>query len=207
MHSLSTRRRLQISRNAAVSRFNNPHNFEYNWYPFWNLVTTRIAALVEKHHCFVAPQCVLWRLRDFGEDPRKPEIQKVYIGDDIDMEGGEVGGNGEDLEAIGDASFSSVASTITRAQDRKRITDFAILVWENTAGRDEEDEEEDETLTFDDDTEGNAESKIQESIPVLCEVKRQPSRSSDEVTDTMEDFVLEAKDDVLFQVRAVLPLS
>lgn len=36
---------------------------------------------------------------------------------------------------------------------------FAILVWENTAGNDKD--EEDETLTFDDDTEGNAESKSQ----------------------------------------------
>jgi hypothetical protein len=155
----------------------------------------------------MAPQCVLWRLHDIGEDPRKPEIQKVYICNDTDMEEGEVGGNGEDLEAIGDAPFSSVASTITRAQDRKQITDFAILIWENAAGRDEEDEEEDETLTFNNNTEGNAESKIQDSILVLCEVKRQQSRSLDEVTDTMEDFVLEAKDNVLFQVCAVLPLS
>jgi hypothetical protein len=62
-------------------------------------------------------------------------------------------------------------------------------------------------LTFDDDAKGNAELKIQESILVLCKVKRQPSRSSDEVTDTMEDFVLEAKDNVLLQVHAVLLLS
>jgi hypothetical protein len=35
----------------------------------------------------------------------------------------------------------------------------------------EGEEEEDEILTFNDDTEGNAESKIQESILVLCKVK------------------------------------
>ena len=108
--------------------FNNSHNFKYNWYPFWNLVTTRIAALVEKHHCFMAPQCILWRLHDPREDPRKPGIHKVHIGNNIDMEGVEVGENGEDLEVIGDASFSSIALTITRVQDWKRITDF-LLFW------------------------------------------------------------------------------
>ena len=169
------------------------------------MVATRIAALVEKHHCFVAPQCILWRLRDPGEDPRKAEIHEVYIDNDIDMEGGEVGEIEEDIEAIGDASFSSVASTIKRAKDRKRITDFAILVWGYMAGHEEGDE--DESLTFDDETEGNAESKVQESIPVICEVKRQPSRSSDELTEVMRDFLIEAKNDVLLQVRAISFLS
>jgi hypothetical protein len=97
------------------------------------------------------------------------ETHEVYIDNDIDMEGGEVGGIEEDIEPIGDASFSSIASTIKRAKDRKQITDFAISVWGYMARH--KDGDKDENLTFDDENEGIAESKVQESISVICEVK------------------------------------
>jgi hypothetical protein len=101
------------------------------------VVATRFATLINAADCFVAPQYVLWRIRQPGEVSKKKEDHGVIVDQldsDVDMLDD---GEGDDCEiaAIGDRSFGSIASTIV-VKDRKRITDFAVLIWdiEHTQG-------------------------------------------------------------------------
>jgi hypothetical protein len=79
--------RLRMARDVAISYKTNPANFENNWYPFWNIVATRIASRISLDNCYVAPQYVLWLLWAKGRPGIEPEdIFQVSSDSDSDEE-------------------------------------------------------------------------------------------------------------------------
>lgn len=219
---LIERTRFAIARDAAISKHTNPRNFEHVWYPFWQLVSNRLGDRVDPFNFYVAPQYPLWRVWMPGdEDNVKPCMTQVDEDDeesDDANEGGDEDSDDEtegsddedehDVEMFGAAntSVSTVADTI-KIRDRKRVTDFALLFWK---------EEDARTLLgeLSPVTEHAIFSaaqptvtpylKLLEYIPLLIEVKRQPSRSdmgSENWRFKMRVLISKAKEDVLLQVR------
>lgn len=194
--------RFAIARDIAISRHTNPRNFELVWYPFWAEVSRRLCDRANRFNLFVAPQYPLWRVLVSNKYSILEDSDNEVDSDD-DAESDD-----EDEEMFDEAnrSASTVAETI-RDRDCKRITDFALLLWNECNGRPLLGEL---IPTTEDAIFPAAHSsmapllKYLEHIPVLIEVKRQPSRKlmgNVEVwRDKLQNFLLKAKEDVLIQV-------
>jgi len=209
------RLRVQNARDAAISKFNNPRNYEYVWYIFWNQVMTRIAELIDPYGCYVAPQLPLWRLYIKGLKIKiSPEVDMEVDGESSDeevmLEEAEEGviGDEDDEDMVGDTSISSVGSgSTTKLKNRKRITDFALVLWgeigkERVVREGGVESVRDEVLFESNDD--PSKSKFFEEICLLLEVKRFPSRKlvGKQVvfTGKLDDLMIKAREDVLLQV-------
>lgn len=194
--------RFQIARDAAISKHTNPRNFEHVWYPFWEEVCNRLRNRADRYNLYVAPQYPLWRVRVLGDEANiKPSMTQVNDSDEENKD------EDEEMFDAANMSASTVADTI-KLRDSKRITDFALLLWK---------EYDDIMLLgeFPPTTEDaifpaaqpgvSPSCKILEHIPLLIEVKRQPSRdlmaNNEEWQMGVRGLITKAKDDVLVQVR------
>jgi hypothetical protein len=184
MAPLTSLARLHKARDVAISYKTNPANFEHNWYPFWNLVSMRMASRISLTDCYIAPQYPLWLLCVKGQPGIEPEaIFQVFLDTDSDnKEGGPLASDDSfekdptwvppsrknvDVEMKGapvkgcqrvirkydggdatmgaeqdtDTSFlpdgdrSMESNTTTTGNAWKRITDFALIVWEGAEYR------------------------------------------------------------------------